>query len=143
MIKIIDDYTLMSPFGRTPTRAPAMTDERWEAIGRYFRNGPLKQDVVQSYASDDMVVLAVMERANVEVGGLPAQDWSLRVTLAFPRRIRMAIGASARRPALSRRQPLERAALAGNSGEFTAPECSPFPPARPMIVCNDCLGLKQ
>lgn len=32
-----------------------------------------------------MVVLAVIERARVEVGGLPAQDWSLRVTLVYRR----------------------------------------------------------
>ena len=41
--------------------------------------------MVQSYASADMVVLAVIERAHVEVGGLPAQDWSLRVTLVYRR----------------------------------------------------------
>jgi ketosteroid isomerase-like protein len=32
-----------------------------------------------------MIVLAVIERTNVEVGGLPAQDWSLRVTLVYRR----------------------------------------------------------
>jgi ketosteroid isomerase-like protein len=30
-----------------------------------------------------MIVLVTIERANVEVGGLPAQDWSLRVTSIF------------------------------------------------------------
>ena len=49
LVPLADDFTLMSPFGGTPTRASAMTDERWEAIGRYFRNGTFKQDVVQSY----------------------------------------------------------------------------------------------
>jgi ketosteroid isomerase-like protein len=42
-------------------------------------------EVVQAYASADLVVLAIIERANVEVGGLPAQDWPLRVTLVYRR----------------------------------------------------------
>ena len=54
-------------------------------MGRFFRNGTLEQEVVQSYGSADMVVLAIVERARVEVGGLPAQDWSLRVTLVYRR----------------------------------------------------------
>jgi ketosteroid isomerase-like protein len=32
-----------------------------------------------------MVVLATVERANVEAGGLPAQDGALRVTLVYRR----------------------------------------------------------
>ncbi len=32
-----------------------------------------------------MVALALIERANVEVGGLPARDWALRVTLVYRR----------------------------------------------------------
>ncbi len=80
-----DDFTLMSPFGGTPTRNGELTRERWEAVGRFFKNGTFEQEVVQSYGSTDMVVLAVIERCHVEVGGLPAQDWSLRVTLVFRR----------------------------------------------------------
>lgn len=80
-----DDYTLMSPFGGTPTHGVQITSERWEAIGRFFRNGSLTQELVQSYASTDIVVLATIERAHVEVGGLPAQSWSLRVTLVYRR----------------------------------------------------------
>ena len=72
----------MSPFGGTPTRGSDMTSEAWEAMGRFFRNGSLPE-LVQAYGSADMVVLAVIERARVEVGGLPAQDWALRVTLAI------------------------------------------------------------
>src|SRR3712207_9467098 len=44
-----------------------------------------EQDLVQTYVSTDMVVLAIIERAHVEVGGLPAQDWALRVTLVYRR----------------------------------------------------------
>ena len=44
-----------------------------------------EQEVVQSYHSDDMVVLAIIERCQVEAGGLPAQEWPLRVTLVYRR----------------------------------------------------------
>jgi ketosteroid isomerase-like protein len=80
-----DDFMLMSPFGGKPTRASELTTERIEAIGRFFRNGTFEQELVQAYGSADMVVLAIIERPHVEVGGLPAQDWPLRVTLVFRR----------------------------------------------------------
>jgi ketosteroid isomerase-like protein len=41
--------------------------------------------VIASYVADDLVVLATLERTNAEVGGLPAQDWALRVTLVYRR----------------------------------------------------------
>jgi len=85
LITLTDDFTLMSPFGGAPTRGSEVTSERLEAMGRFFRNGTLKLEVIQSYGSADMVVLAVIERARVEVGGLPAQDWPLRVTLVYRR----------------------------------------------------------
>jgi ketosteroid isomerase-like protein len=85
LITLTDDFTLMSPFGGTPTFATEYTPERIEAMGRFFRNGTFEQDLVQAYGSPDMVVLAIIERAHVEVGGLPAQDWALRVTLVYRR----------------------------------------------------------
>ncbi|MPZ33556.1 MAG: DUF4440 domain-containing protein [Rhodospirillales bacterium] len=85
LVPITSDFTLMSPFGGAPTRGSDMTSERWEATGRFFRNGTLEQEVVQTYTSADMVVLAIIERARVEVGGLPVQDWALRVTLVYRR----------------------------------------------------------
>ena len=85
LIPYADDFLLMSPFGGTPSRASEYTPERIEAIGRFFRNGTFAMELVQAYASPDMVVLAIIERANVEVGGLPAQDWALRVTLVYRR----------------------------------------------------------
>jgi len=85
LITLTDDFTLMSPFGGTPTRGSEMTADRMEAMGRFFRNGTLEQELVQSYGSADMVVLAIIERAHVEVGGLAAQDWPLRVTLVYRR----------------------------------------------------------
>jgi len=85
LIPLTDDFTLMSPFGGAPSRAADYTPERMEAMGRFFRNGTFAQEIVQAYASAGMVVLATIERAHVEVGGLPAQDWALRVTLVYRR----------------------------------------------------------
>lgn len=84
LITLADDFTLMSPFGGQPSQG-AYSRERWEQIGRFFRNGTLRQELVQAYATADMVVLAVIEHGHGEVGGLPAQDWPLRVTLVYRR----------------------------------------------------------
>src|SRR5688572_6348135 len=75
----------MSPFGGTPTRSSEMTGEHWSALGWFFKNGTLKQELLQTYASADIVVLALIERGRGEVGGLPVQDWPLRVTLVYRR----------------------------------------------------------
>ncbi|WP_441228134.1 YybH family protein [Tardiphaga sp. 20_F10_N6_6] len=85
LITLTDDFTLMSPFGGNPSRGAHITEASWEAIGRFFRNGNLKQQLVQAYGTTDMVVLAVIEHGHGEVGGLPAQDWPLRVTLVYRR----------------------------------------------------------
>lgn len=85
VIAYTDDFTLMSPFGGAPTHGSEMTEERMQAMARFFRNGTFEQELVQAYGSADMVVLAVIERQNVEVGGLAAQDWHLRVTLVYRR----------------------------------------------------------
>ena len=85
LVPVSGDFTLMSPFGGAPSHGATLTDERWEAMRRFFRNGTLQQELVQSYATADMIVLATIERAHVEVGGLPAQDWPLRVTLVYRR----------------------------------------------------------
>lgn len=85
LVTLTDDFILMSPFGGTPSRGADINDERWEAIGRFFRNGTLTQELVQAYGSSDIVVLVVIEHGHGEVGGLPAQDWPLRVTLVYRR----------------------------------------------------------
>lgn len=81
---VADDFMLMSPFGGAPTRRGELSEERWAAVGRFFRNGrDATLQPLQAHRSGDLVVLAAIERAHVEVGGLPAQDWALRVTLVF------------------------------------------------------------
>jgi hypothetical protein len=72
LITLTDAFTLMSPFGGTPTYGTEYTPERIEAMGPFFKNSTFQQDLVQAYRSTDMVVLAIIERAHVEVGGLPA-----------------------------------------------------------------------
>ncbi len=79
------DFTLMSPFGGAPSHGFDPSPERLEAISRYFRGGRTELELVGSYACAEMIVLAVIERQRAEVGGLPDQDWSLRVTLVFRR----------------------------------------------------------
>ena len=85
MTRIADDFTLMQPFGGEASRGFVSSPEKLAQFASYFRNGDAKVDLVQSYASGDLVVLAVIERQHGEVGGLPDQDWSLRVTLVFRR----------------------------------------------------------
>jgi ketosteroid isomerase-like protein len=77
------DYTLMSPFGGTPTHGFDMS--RRAEMGRFFKSGTFDQEVVATYATGDLVVLVTIERVHAEVGGLPEQDWSLRVTQVFRR----------------------------------------------------------
>jgi ketosteroid isomerase-like protein len=85
VVPLGDDFTLMSPFGGTPSHGP-YTPEQVARIGDFFRNGRFTQDEVARYETTDMVVLVVIEHAAaVEVGGLAAQDWDLRVTLVYRR----------------------------------------------------------
>ena len=85
LITHADDHTLMAPFGGAPTRGFDTSSERLAELTRYFRAGTSELELVQAYASGDMVVLAMIERQRGEVGGLPEQDWSLRVTQVYRR----------------------------------------------------------
>jgi len=80
-----DDYTLMSPFGGTPTHGFDRSDAHLAELARFFRSGAGELELVQSYATADMVVLVVIERQRACVSDLAEQDWSLRVTLVFRR----------------------------------------------------------
>ena len=80
-----DDYTLIPPFGGAPRHGFDASDDAVEQLSRFFAGGEAQVDVVQSYASGDFVMLALIERQHGKVGGLPDQDWSLRVTMLFGR----------------------------------------------------------
>ncbi len=80
-----DDFTLMPPFGGPTRNGFVLDDETREATRSTFRGGHVEVEVDASYVTDDLAVLAVVERQRGLVGDLPEQDWSLRVTLVFRR----------------------------------------------------------
>jgi ketosteroid isomerase-like protein len=82
LIKHGDNYTLMPPYGGEPKRG-FNVEEALETTPRMFRGGEADLELVATYASGDMAVLVAIERQHGEVGGMPDQDWSLRVTLVF------------------------------------------------------------
>ena len=80
-----EDYTLMPPFGGDTVRG---FDHSPDAIARqrdFFNGGDATVELDQSYVSGDLAILVLVERQHGLVGGLPDQDWSLRVTLVFRR----------------------------------------------------------
>lgn len=80
-----EDFTLMSPFGGTPSHGLDASPERLASLGRFFRAGTLEVEPVAAHAAGGLAILAVIERAEVEAGGLPRQPWALRVTAAYRR----------------------------------------------------------
>ena len=83
LVRIAPDFTLMQPFGGPASRGFDTSPRRLAELSQYFKNGEAKLEVSQTYASDWLVVLVMIERQRSEVGGLPAQDWSLRVTEVY------------------------------------------------------------
>ena len=83
---IAEDFTLMQPFGGPASHGFDASPERLAAMARYFADGTAELEVVETYASTDLVVLVLIERQRARVGGLPEQDWSLRVTQVYRRR---------------------------------------------------------
>jgi ketosteroid isomerase-like protein len=82
-----DDFTLMAPFGGAPTCGGAAWVESLPKVALAFKNGSSVLELVQTYASGDLVVLVMIERQRGEVGGLADQDWSLRVTQVYRREV--------------------------------------------------------
>src|SRR6185295_12403592 len=85
LVRIAADFTLMQPFGGPATHGFDKSPERLAEMSRYFRNGKTQLEVVQTCSSGDLTVLVMIERQTGEVGGLPEQDWSLRVTEVYRR----------------------------------------------------------
>jgi ketosteroid isomerase-like protein len=80
------DFTLMPPTGGPTRHGPDSSPASVEALEDFFAGGGEADfELEQSYASGDLVVLVGVERQQGTVGGFPAQDWSLRVTLVFRR----------------------------------------------------------
>jgi hypothetical protein len=74
-------YTLMNPLGGPPTRYQDRSESLREAAG-YFKAG---EELGYAHVWSDTVVLVMIERQHGEVGGLPDQDWPLRVTQVYRR----------------------------------------------------------
>jgi len=81
--RIAPDFTLMQPFGGPASHGFDSTPKRLAELAQFFRNGRTKLQVVQTYRSEGLVVLVMIEQQQAEVGGLPEQDWSLRVTEVY------------------------------------------------------------
>jgi ketosteroid isomerase-like protein len=80
------DFTLMQPFGGPASHGFDASPEHLDELAGYFAGGEAKLEMVETYASADLVVLVFVERQHGQVGGLPDQDWSLRVTQVYRRR---------------------------------------------------------
>jgi len=77
-------FTLLAPFGGPATQH----EERAEGVrasADYFQGGEARLEHVYSHAWGDTVVLAMIERQHGQVGGMPDQDLSLRVTQVYRR----------------------------------------------------------
>jgi len=80
------DYTLMPPTGGPTRHGFDSSPATIEALEEFFAgDGEAELEIEQTYVSGDLVVLVGVERQHGTVGGLPEQDWSLRVTLVFRR----------------------------------------------------------
>lgn len=85
LTKHADDFTLLAPFGGEPRRGSDTSEEALEAMAQFFHGGEASLELVQAYTSGDLAVLVLIERLHGEVGGMPDQDLSLRVTLVYRR----------------------------------------------------------
>ena len=85
LVRHSDDYTLMRPDGGEPRRGFDSSPKALAEMARLFHGGEAELEVAATYASGDLAVLVAIERQHGPFGGLPDQDWSLRVTLVFRR----------------------------------------------------------
>ena len=83
LVRIAHDFTLMQPFGGPASHGFDASPQRLAELSRYFRKGKTQLEVAQTYSSGELAVLVMIERQIGEVGGLPEQDWSLRVTEVY------------------------------------------------------------
>ena len=80
-----DEYTLMPPYGGPTRHGFEYTEEGAAETSAFFASGEATFDCEKTYVSGDLAVLVGIERQHGEVGGLPDQDWSLRLSLVFRR----------------------------------------------------------
>lgn len=75
-------FTLANPFGGAPVRYEDRS-ESIRAAADFFNGGEAKIELIEAHSWDDTLVLVMIERQYGLVGGLPEQDWSLRVTQVY------------------------------------------------------------
>jgi ketosteroid isomerase-like protein len=78
-----EDYTLLNPAGGPARRGFDDSPESRAVMKQVFRSGSAKLELIETYASGNLVVLVAIERNHGVVGDLPEQDWSMRVTWVF------------------------------------------------------------
>jgi len=83
-VRHADDMTLMSPFGAY-SEGIDRSPERIAVLEGYFTGGEGHVEVIRALASGDLAVLVTIEHQHGTIGGLPDQDWSLRVTVVYRR----------------------------------------------------------
>lgn len=83
LARIASDFTLMQPFGGRASHGFDASPKRLKDMALIFRRGRTSLELERAYASDAIIVLAMIERQKAEVGKLPEQDWSLRVTEVY------------------------------------------------------------
>jgi ketosteroid isomerase-like protein len=76
--------TLLAPTGGPPSRHEDRTEDVRASAG-WFRHGDARLENVETHVWGDTLVLVMIERQHGEVGGLPDQDWPLRVTHVYRR----------------------------------------------------------
>ena len=79
------DVSIFGPFGGPATEGWDAWNAGSQIVIKHFQNGSTTSRLIQSYASDDMVVLVLVEEGRGDIGGL-RQDWALRVTQVYQRR---------------------------------------------------------
>jgi ketosteroid isomerase-like protein len=84
LVNHADAYTLADPLGGPAAQYERRGSELQDASS-VFTTGDAQLELLHVHACEETVVLVAVERQHGEVGGLPDQDWSLRVTLVFRR----------------------------------------------------------
>lgn len=77
-------FSFANPFGGRQAVYPDRRPSLREAAG-FFRGGTVRIELVAWHAAPDTLVLVTIEHQHASVGGLPEQDWSLRVTEVYIR----------------------------------------------------------
>jgi ketosteroid isomerase-like protein len=84
LVRFARGFTLLPPFGGPATESENRAETVRGAAG-FVAGGAATLEHVRAHAWGDTVVLAMIERQHGQVGGLPDQDLSLRVTQVYRR----------------------------------------------------------